>query len=77
MLGLNGNKTYPKLNICQTKCSDCNISEWISPLRNVRMDPPGNTVAVIVDVRSNQGRFKLWTNPITMSMALGLKKLGI
>jgi hypothetical protein len=43
------------LNISQTKCGDCEVLDWINPSRNIREDPPRNTVAVVVDVRAYQG----------------------
>ena len=43
------------LTTSQTGRGDCDSPVWISPSKNVRMEPPENTVVVVVDIRSNQG----------------------
>jgi hypothetical protein len=48
-------------NTYQTGCSDCGFSEWIVPTQDHDLEPPGNTIAVIVDLRSDQGKNILYS----------------
>jgi len=47
------------LSTFQTNCGDCDPLEWMTPSNNVRMDPPQNTVALVVDVRGSQGAIRI------------------
>ncbi len=43
----------------QTDCGDCDPVGWTTPARNVRINPPKNTVALVVDVRGGQGAIRI------------------
>lgn len=43
------------LNTFQTDCEDCDSLVWTTSSDDDRVNPPENTVAVVVDVRGGQG----------------------
>jgi len=43
----------------ETKCDGCSLPEWISPPENRWMDPPDDTLVVVVDARSIQGAVQI------------------
>lgn len=47
------------LTTFQTGSGDCNPLHWTTPSVDVRVDPPKDTVAVVVDVRGGQGAIRI------------------
>lgn len=43
----------------QTDCGECEPLVWTTPSNDVRVNPPENTVAVVVDVRGGQGAINI------------------
>jgi len=43
------------LSTFQTNCGDSESLDWTTQANDVRVDPPKNSVAVVVDVRDGQG----------------------
>lgn len=48
------------LNTIQTGCGDCESIIWKTPSKGTRIDPPANTVAVVVDVVDNRGAIRIF-----------------
>jgi hypothetical protein len=44
----------------QIVCGDCEPIIWITPVKGTRINPPTNTVAVVVDVGSNRGAIRIF-----------------
>lgn len=45
--------------ILKTNSDDCASPEWTTPTKHVRMDPPKDTLVVVVDVRGGQGAIRI------------------
>jgi len=44
----------------EINCGDCQPLTWTTPPKGDRIDPPKDTVAVIVDVSSNRGAIRIY-----------------
>ncbi|KAH6869235.1 hypothetical protein B0T10DRAFT_297393 [Thelonectria olida] len=43
----------------EMQCGDCDIT-WINPPKGTRIQPPANTVVVVVDVPENKGAIRVF-----------------
>ncbi|KAI9749788.1 MAG: hypothetical protein M4579_006738 [Chaenotheca gracillima] len=43
----------------QTNCGDCTAPDWMTPSEDVRMIPPEDTVALVIDIGQNQGAIQI------------------
>lgn len=48
------------LSAMQTDCGPCEPLEWTTPPKATRIDPPSNTVAVVVDLVHKQGAIRIF-----------------
>jgi len=44
----------------ETACNECEPINWTTPSKGTRIDPPTNTLAVVVDVVNNRGAIRIF-----------------
>ncbi|KAG4420649.1 hypothetical protein IFR04_006239 [Cadophora malorum] len=45
----------------ETNCGDCELS-WTTPPKRTQIKPPGNTVAIVIDVSARGGAVRIFQN---------------
>jgi len=63
---------------CKTEigCGDCQPITWTTPPKGDRIDPPKNTVAVVIDVGSNRGAIRIYEEGGARVGAIGMEEEG-